>query len=1123
MSEGGAVIKYESNDAPDLIYLQDAGRSRVFCVARCKETLEAFLLTCFKIVGCAADGYNHCIEVHPIIAEWLKIVQEPVVTVVSRKIEKTFVGQKSGAYGNFTQVRQWVLQDKCADLLKKNVGNVASDALAKVKTVLHYIIPTSAYLKETNGGENLKFVQFFDLGTGLGNVNSTVSFNQTMFKREGNTADLHAMHSVRILLHSGNSTKYNGHNDPYDIDYTSLNKEVVQQRWRDAPKTFNTYFCQAIDNDFESFLKATSARNFKQYTGDSTLNIVYTSTDAYFNYPEQREIMFPADRILNMSLQEFEGEGSPKNEKRSDAIWACVDKMRALPTNSLVSYERQFDNMHSVMHNYAQHDGAPTTVIQLVLFPVNVVSNIEQLTAAEKEYRLVLPYAKPVTISIENDSDNITIIDGEYAQNFKSIPGKVPNDGYRTWELLDAGLFPRSNGSGDIKPVFALIVPGLINQQIITIDGKYRIRRVDMKESLNNTGDMIKSLQTFENLLRIRYVSSIGLAKAKGTGAPTENISNENRAKILLKFQIWIDIRLFYLAYTFNEVSDAKKKWTMLQIEVLMKIHALLELTPDADESGERKTETAKDTYLVRDVLTKFAEMQYLGLAARDIADPTWLSDISSSPKEQKEFMETYAKQISDFSEVQCNGTQQYESYFTAAFDEFVANYTAEMKPQNMLEFCMTIPDTDTVLDEIFTSFPSYEIFAIGQKPEPPEFITNQTDPNIKKIVNVFTGGIINPSDQASRTLCTYKELQPSRTYASQTLVMQLPGTCKSAASGDIFIRATVMTLEGENNLNDLLPFAKTPNFAQFVSANYTTKRGDISTTENHVVQYQWLDDGGTTRSLTTETTVPSTTINEDLPSIVTRAFKTTEFMDIVKHWASAESFVLPQTKTWLQSLVGFYPGAAAEVTFSIVSEDGLETYTKDEYFGEFEDLVLNYFDPATNNDTRKKLRTLPFHDKLTEKKKIFLIKGAAFMDIMHYPHFTEIMQKKLYEHAMNGASMDESVDASASGGGGSSDGVSAEASFTDSSFLDYTQSCMSDAVHAELPPTALLDFSARFNREMEPHVVSELLDREHPLRSLTSGAFCAKVFSDFPTLSARARHEWEPWVAAQHAAALAV
>jgi len=91
------------------------------------------------------------------------------------------------------------------------------------------------------------------------------------------------------------------------------------------------------------------------------------------------------------------------------------------------------------------------------------------------------------------------------------------------------------------------------------------------------------------------------------------------------------------------------------------------------------------------------------------------------------------------------------------------------------------------------------------------------------------------------------------------------------------------------------------------------------------------------------------------------------------------------------------------------------------------------------------------------------------------------------------------------------------------SSFIDYTASCMSDAMHADLRPSDLHPFTTRFLQEMEPEVVAELEDAPRSLLG-TSSAFSDRVMSqcDFPPDGDRARlvKTWSSWLKEQHAAA---
>ena len=91
------------------------------------------------------------------------------------------------------------------------------------------------------------------------------------------------------------------------------------------------------------------------------------------------------------------------------------------------------------------------------------------------------------------------------------------------------------------------------------------------------------------------------------------------------------------------------------------------------------------------------------------------------------------------------------------------------------------------------------------------------------------------------------------------------------------------------------------------------------------------------------------------------------------------------------------------------------------------------------------------------------------------------------------------------------------------SSFIDYTASCMSDAMHADLRPSDLHPFTTRFLQEMEPEVVAELEDAPRSLLG-TSSAFSDRVMSlcDFPSDGDRARlvKTWSSWLKEQHAAA---
>ena len=93
----------------------------------------------------------------------------------------------------------------------------------------------------------------------------------------------------------------------------------------------------------------------------------------------------------------------------------------------------------------------------------------------------------------------------------------------------------------------------------------------------------------------------------------------------------------------------------------------------------------------------------------------------------------------------------------------------------------------------------------------------------------------------------------------------------------------------------------------------------------------------------------------------------------------------------------------------------------------------------------------------------------------------------------------------------------------TQSSFIDYTASCMSDAMHADLRPSDLHPFTTRFSQEMEPEVIAELEDA--PLSLLgTSSDFSERVLSqcDFPADVDRLKlvKAWTPWLKEQHAAA---
>lgn len=1102
MSEGGggsaagtarSVVSYSGGVKGDLLYA-DALQTVAFAVTFDSDTLETFVQTCMSLVGLAeADGLVHNVEVHPIIPMWLAKIPELTMKRMSEKLRIEYGVNRIGAYKHFEEMFAWIV-DKCNTSFKEDIAKNGN----AVSTVWHYIIPLSATLKtETDAPDDLNYT--FDHG---GLLDPTVNlYQKSTFQNSqhcyafNETTDMLALHSVRILLAKTNTRTFDDHKGAYNFDHNCPADDTLQLRL-EALKTAtgnndpNNQFLNKL-----VYLQITEDRNTLLKLPDDRANMYFKDTYHYaivpsmpYDLPAQHEYAFPTADIVNKTTKAM---GSHPNLPRAPLVYASMAKIQKMPTNQYLPYYMQFRSIPAVVADFRIDDGAgalPT--LQCIFFKTSVAGSDELLTLLETQLKEIVPFVRQLHCSRSN-TRLARCTKGEatgHTLKFEQdITAEFVHDGKMRGLVYSASASNKTSVDEFIKQSREEPLTCSLSANAPAMQGK-----------------ILESYNVLQQLMVLRFSNGGMLKYAQGQNIVL-NDALEDRYTILAKHQLWIDMKLFMLIATFKSIHDTHKlMWAQLQMEVLIKIHALLQ-----KNVNDTYTATTSHSYLLQDILSKCDEMMYYGILGNK-KNPTWCASPEiDMGRELGNFFTEYSEQLMAFSKAQCS------THVVDNFEEGLFNSMLKSVNDNMVVEYDTFTRADKLQSVWCVTFDEKNMASCSFEREQLQcYVVERQNVSVETSVkavldkgavpNVFTQGRVMARDTLSQKVCKYRTPKSVAALSERgtiQLVMQFPGTCKTGdgttdTGGYMYMRALLDELEFDGNQPHLLaPFTNARLFCQHIAASQIDA-GALSPQNCAVVPYQWNTTNGTQTLIPAEND-ESIVDKRVIPLYVQNLFlKDATFQKHFRRWWRQkkgqwnDAAYFTQGNAWLNYAVGMLDKVKKEANYKDVTETKMQ----------------QFWETAADQ-----MLAPPEHFVAAEGGYWHHAVGYIFIAMLHDDAYEAILRGEFRD---NFVSMDESADDPATG---------FEAAFTDSSFLDYTRSCMSDAVHAELPPTALLGFSARFNREMEPHVVSELLDREHPLRSLTSGAFCAKVFSDFPTLSARARHEWEPWVAAQHAAALAM
>lgn len=1097
----------------DGIYTDD-DKLMSFAVTRDMGTLETFVQTCMSIVGLTADGFVHTIEVHPIIPLWLeRIPQDTVKDILKDKIIVKYGIRQSEAYASFNSMWQWINRN-CPTGYLPNVGANTSTS----PTVWHYIVPLSATLVGPKDRDSENIMYTFDNSALLspsGSIYTIPTFLKTSYcKAYNKETDKLALHTVRILLESGNTTKYDNFKDSYNFKH-NVNPENMEERMAaltqaesTTPGYFDDYVYHQSKTDAKKILMP-SGLGANMYFSDANFRYkLVNELQRVYDLPGHQDLNFPTAQILNATTEGINASGPTR---RVEMVYATMAKMQQMPTNQKIAYIDQFASIQTVLTKELI-DNPP--VVQVVLFPIAKVGYNNALDAAELAFKNLVPFTRQAQFQKKRQSNALRCIQGEAVN---CVLNDVDEDFFAAETIaLYESVLPDDN-----RCMRGLIMPiDSKNKELDNLIETYDGYQIYFNGETDAPPTLKESFDLFFYLMALRFSTNPRPTKNKTRSILTEDeFTEQNRSAILTKFQLWIDLKLFMLLQAYSDIQDTfQQKWAELQMEVLVKIHALL----NEDIDNESDSPTTLDSYIVQDILVGFSELQYYGFLG-EVSDSSWSADPDViGSVDMGAFLTDYWSDFVKFATAQSNTAN------SAIMDTLCQNMLMAMQTDSGMgvgsiqldkthtlktQWCKQLYSDSNILATncIFEPL-KYACYYLGNQLMTSENFINvhSSQPNIEP--NVFTKGRIRQSDTYSRTYCKYQELKQLDATSLQ-LIVHFPGTYKTSIVNNYqYMRAYLCDIGGTNGQKLLGSFAETHNFGLQIAAKSIDSDSTIKQTQCAVVTCQWENSGR--KKLVRCKPIPGKHFvatddgKQYLPDFIKNLFfDAEEFNKYVKPWLEnpeiaslrSDTLIGAVGKKWLKYVI---PNAQEDFYTQIV--EYFDSDLKEKSLLEFVNSVHNH--NMIDRDTF-------FWDSLGKQyEQEQLVAGAICMEMLSSPIYTAQLEEMFRESKMT---MDEELDTPVAG--------RLEAPFTDSSFLDYTQSCMSDAVHAELPPTALLDFSARFNREMEPHVVSELLDREHPLRSLTSGAFCAKVLSDFPTLSARARHEWEPWVAAQHAAALAM